>query len=201
MGLSRHLSTHPQCSLDYSKDPSIHGGIMDAPPLHHQQTNASFHAALSSVTGAHANNDHISLLPLHVEDDFVSTSSFADVDENDPLLSIAEDSTTFASNHPNSSVLCLLLRLAMPLLSDTFKDPWSNDHDDGLELSLFSVEEKVQIDLLQTLKRLKAPMIAYDEVMKWAVRSCSEGHIFATCRSLHVRRLWTSCVDVLASIL
>jgi hypothetical protein len=25
MGLSRHLSTHPQCSLDYSKEPSIHG--------------------------------------------------------------------------------------------------------------------------------------------------------------------------------
>ncbi|KAI2491591.1 hypothetical protein MHU86_22963 [Fragilaria crotonensis] len=178
MGLSRHLSTHPQCSLDYSKEPSIHGGIMDA-PLHHQQTNASFHAALSSVTGAHANNDHISLLPLHVEDDFVGTSSFADVDENDPLLSIAEDSTTFASNHPNSSVPMSAAEIGdAPSFSDTFKDPWSNDHDDGLELSLFSVEEKVQIDLLQTLKRLKAPMIAYDEVMKWAVRSCSEGHIF-----------------------
>jgi hypothetical protein len=68
---------------------------------------------------------------LHVEDDFVGTSSFADVDENDPLLSIAEDSTTFASNHPNSSVPMSAAEIGdAPSFSDTFKDPWSNDHDD-----------------------------------------------------------------------
>jgi hypothetical protein len=43
---------------------------------------------------------------------------------------------------------------------------------------LFSVEEKVQIDLLQTLKRLHAPMIAYEEIMRWAVRSSLQGRVF-----------------------
>ena len=40
------------------------------------------------------------------------------------------------------------------------------------------MEEKVQVDLLQTLKRLRAPMIAYDETMKWAARSCLQGYVF-----------------------
>ena len=55
---------------------------------------------------------------------------------------------------------------------------YSESLNDGLSLSLFSVEEKVQVDLLQTLKRLRAPMIAYDEIMKWASRSCLQGHAF-----------------------
>lgn len=54
----------------------------------------------------------------------------------------------------------------------------SESLNDGLSLSLFSVEEKVQVDLLQTLKRLRAPMIAYDEIMKWAARSCLQGYVF-----------------------
>ena len=41
----------------------------------------------------------------------------------------------------------------------------SESINDGLSLSLFSVEEKVQIDLLQTLKRLRAPLIAYEECL------------------------------------
>ena len=36
----------------------------------------------------------------------------------------------------------------------------SESINDGLSLSLFSVEEKVQIDLLQILKRLRAPLIS-----------------------------------------
>jgi hypothetical protein len=64
----------------------------------------------------------------------------------------------------------------------------SESINDGLSLSLFSVEEKVQIDLLQTLKRLWAPMISYDEIMRWASRSCllwftslSMGYISIAC--------------------
>ncbi len=53
----------------------------------------------------------------------------------------------------------------------------------GLNGALFSLEEEVQVDLLRTLQRLKCPMIAYDEVMKWAVRSCSRGHSF---HDLHI---------------
>jgi hypothetical protein len=54
----------------------------------------------------------------------------------------------------------------------------SESLSDGLFLSLFPVEKKVQVDLLQTLKRLRAPMIAYDEIIKWASRSCLQGHAF-----------------------
>ena len=36
----------------------------------------------------------------------------------------------------------------------------------------------MQVDLIRTLQRLKCPMIAYDQVVKWAVRSCSRGHSF-----------------------
>ncbi|KAI2500694.1 hypothetical protein MHU86_13777 [Fragilaria crotonensis] len=51
-------------------------------------------------------------------------------------------------------------------------------NDGGLSLSLFSREEQVQIDLLQTLNRLGAPMKAYEEVMRWATRSVQQGHNF-----------------------
>ena len=60
---------------------------------------------------------------------------------------------------------------------DAFKSHCQS-FDGGLSLSLFSAEEKVQVDLLRTLKRLHAPLIAYDEVMKWALRSCLQGHVF-----------------------
>lgn len=50
--------------------------------------------------------------------------------------------------------------------------------DGNLSLSLYSDEENVQLDLLQTLKRLCAPLIAYNEVMKWVIRSCLQGHNF-----------------------
>ena len=155
---------------------------------------------VTSPATANVNNDCISLQPFHDEEDF-GTSTLTDVEENELLLTICgADSATKASNNPNSSVSPSAAEIGdVPSFSDTFNDPWSKVCDDGLDLSLFFVEEKVQIDLLQTLKRLKAPMIAYDEVMKWAVRSCSKGLFFATCRSLPVRPLWTSCVDVLAS--
>ena len=54
----------------------------------------------------------------------------------------------------------------------------SESINDRLSLSLFSVEEKVQIDLLQTLKRLGVPMISYNEIMRWASRSCLQGYAF-----------------------
>ncbi|KAI2508819.1 hypothetical protein MHU86_5553 [Fragilaria crotonensis] len=56
--------------------------------------------------------------------------------------------------------------------------PLESEVNGGLNGALFSLEEEVQVDLLRTLQRLKCPMIAYDEVMKWAVRSCSRGHTF-----------------------
>ena len=51
----------------------------------------------------------------------------------------------------------------------------------GLSLSLFSVEVKVQIDLLQTLKdcgRQEWYQPPYSEIMRWASRSCLQGYAF-----------------------
>ena len=82
---------------------------------------------------------------------------------------------------------------------NTFDDAWSKrDINDGLNLSTFSLEEEVQLDLLETLKSLRCPMIAYDEVMKRAVRSCSRGHSFrdipiSSCKT--VMGNFRDCVD------
>ncbi len=70
---------------------------------------------------------------------------------------------------------------------------------DGLSISLFSVEEKVQVNLLQAVKRLCAPIIAYIEIMKWAVRILLQGPVFRyvplSSRKTDVEKLKV-CVDL-----
>ena len=51
-------------------------------------------------------------------------------------------------------------------------------NDNGLNLCVFSPEEKVQLDLLQTLGKLGAPMKAYEAVMQWKNRSVRSGYVF-----------------------
>jgi hypothetical protein len=48
----------------------------------------------------------------------------------------------------------------------------------AFDVALFSNEERVLIDLLHTLKKLKTPMKAYGEILKWAVRSAGSGYEF-----------------------
>jgi hypothetical protein len=48
----------------------------------------------------------------------------------------------------------------------------------AFDVSLFSDEERVLIDLLHTLKKLRTPLKAYSEILKWAVRSTSSGYSF-----------------------
>ena len=50
--------------------------------------------------------------------------------------------------------------------------------DNGLNLSLFSCQEKVELDLLQTLSKIGAPMKAYEAIMQWTIRSVRSGHVF-----------------------
>ena len=52
------------------------------------------------------------------------------------------------------------MHLLLTLFLDSFV-AHSKSINDKLSLSLFAVEVKVQIDLLQTLKRLRASMISY----------------------------------------
>jgi hypothetical protein len=67
---------------------------------------------------------------------------------------------------PNSSILV------------AYQEHIDSLDDNGLNLSLFSCEEKVQFDLLQTLSNLCAPMKAYETIMQWTVRSVRSGHVF-----------------------
>jgi hypothetical protein len=50
--------------------------------------------------------------------------------------------------------------------------------DKGLNLSLFSCQEKVELDLLQTLSKIGAPMKAYEAIMQWTIRSVRSGYVF-----------------------
>jgi hypothetical protein len=103
-------------------------------------------------------------------------------DDHQKLLTDALDATfnDKESQPPDCSGMPSSDNSVAPLnFSNAFGSAWSKrDNDDGLNLSMFSLEDEVQVQLLQTLKRLRCPMIAYDEVIKWAVRSCSRGHSF-----------------------
>ena len=187
MGLSRHFSSRPQCSLDYSGDPSLLGGMMmnDAQSGECHPVSTSRCAGGSSYAPPRWNSDAYARLPDDDED--LGTSTFSDLDDDREMTLFTDAVNATLNNkeseHPDSSNAAALSSSdnsdSPPLFPNTFGDAWSKrDDDDGLNLSTFSLEEEVQVDLLQTLKRLRCPMIAYDEVMKWAVRSCSRGHSF-----------------------
>ena len=48
----------------------------------------------------------------------------------------------------------------------------------GLNILLFSVEEQVHLDLLQTLGQLGAPIKSYEAMMQWKNRSIRNGYVF-----------------------
>ena len=51
--------------------------------------------------------------------------------------------------------------------------------DHNLHLNKFSTQEMVQVDLLRTLKRLKAPLKTFKEVLDWADRANVAGYHFS----------------------
>lgn len=186
MGLSRHFSNFPQCSLDFYRDPillsdrvsysSVHGQTMiNAPDGNH------CHSASMSL----ADGNQYNYSPPDIDNSFRKSSDFFVADgfdeTNDNAAgkhSVPEDD--FAGSSETN----------VDISSEDSDEPATNvpifhgasrlesKVNGGLNGALFSLEEEVQVDLLRTLQRLKCPMIAYDEVMKWAVRSCSRGHTF-----------------------
>ncbi|KAI2492029.1 hypothetical protein MHU86_22525 [Fragilaria crotonensis] len=172
MGLSRHLARNPDCQLEYS-----------------MEHNAS--RCQQSPTGLLHDTEDFSINEP-VDDDFAISHDYS-YDEH-IIIPHAECVVPESFNLPTVECppivpalpACQLTQPATNLGADGCADTSildayvarSESLNDGLSLSLFSVEEKVQVDLLQTLKRLRAPMIAYDEIMRWAVRSSLQGHIF-----------------------
>jgi hypothetical protein len=109
-----------------------------------------------------------------MDDDIGSPSAGEDEDhpENVPDSSIGVDGSLEAEeveeaeDGPNSSMLA------------AYQEHIHSLDDNGLNLSLFSCEEKVQIDLLQTLSKIGAPMKAYEAIMQWTNRSVRSGYVF-----------------------
>ena len=195
MGLSRHLATSHTCSKYYEAQfnprrqqvlfPSMQtcstavGEVDDgrqlAADFMHRISGSSTVNDLLALPSEYAcedipNNDHAEEddFPISHDDAYDERVSLetlcALADEESPSSLPADDSAT-KNDVADGSIL------------DAFV-AHSESINDGLSLSLFSVEEKVQIDLLQTLKRLRAPLIAYEEILKWASRSCSQGYSF-----------------------
>ena len=77
-------------------------------------------------------------------------------------LSVQSDDESPATQPPVNTVADVAVDTSILDSSVAHSESLSN----GLSLSLFLVKEKVQVDLLQTLKRLCAQMIAHDEIMK-----------------------------------
>ena len=201
MGLSRHLARNPDCQLEYSMEhnalcqQSFTGFAHD--DCNRQSDDVFIHTINASSSGV----DQVARCPL--KEDF---SNSEPVDDNFPIFHDNSDDEHVISPRaecivgkslvllPNAKcppalphvVACPPTQPATDSATDADVDTSildayiarSESLNDGLSLSLFSVEEKVQVDLLQTLKRLRAPMIAYDEIMKWAVRSSLQGHVF-----------------------
>ena len=73
-----------------------------------------------------------------------------------------------------------VLEVPVPEVLDTvIMVQTADDLHDRIDLSLFSSAESVQLDLLlTTLHGIRAPNVAFGEVMKWAIRSQAGGHYF-----------------------
>ena len=195
MGLVRHLARHPDCQLEYSME---HNSSF-------QVSSQSF-AHDTVIVGeaddirTHCTNGPSSLVNPSVSSvsyDSVRRLSYDVIAGNEPVdddFPVAHDESydeevILEGSEGVGGQSCLSPNAEstpMVLLDDACVDTSildtyvarSESLNDGLSLSLFSIEEKVQVDLLQTLKKLRAPMVAYDEIMRWAIRSSLQGHVF-----------------------
>ena len=193
--MSRHLSHYPQCA---ARRPSRRllsrrGKKSYQIPVPVDQVKDSNYSVASKVAENHSNQMHHPLLSrrsifastadghppsiseINVGSTDVPTSEkdddfpIADDDvqcEEQSLASGSADAADEDNNLPDSSMLA------------EHEEHLKSLDDNGLNLSLFSCQEKVELDLLQTLSNIGAPMRAYEAVMQWTIRSVRSGHVF-----------------------
>jgi hypothetical protein len=178
--MSRHFSHFPQCI------PVSQNGSPSAPQQCHQNSNSvAAHPTRRSSsrlsTGNQVGLDSNQPLP-HNQDD-----NHFDIDNsnnNSPFVSevtnghtsietvgdCGDNTEDFQEDHAED---------AGPLSSmlNSHQDYVDSMHD-RLNLSLFSIQEKAHLDLLQTLGQLGAPMKSFDAIMQWKNRSIRNGYIF-----------------------
>ena len=76
----------------------------------------------------------------------------------------------------------LLIRTPNESLLEMYKNDLIDNPNNGIDasgLETLSLQEKLQVDLLRTLMRLKVPIKTYKEVLDWAQRANDAGFHFS----------------------
>ena len=177
MGLSRHLARNPDCQLEYSMEHNASCQQSFTGFAHDDCNRQSDDVFIHTINASSSGVDQVARCPL--EEDF---SNSEPVDDNFPIFHDNSDDEHVISPRaecivgkslvllPNAKcppalphvVACPPTQPATDSATDADVDTSildayiarSESLNDGLSLSLFSIEEKVQVDLLQTLKRL-----------------------------------------------
>ena len=173
--MSRHFAHYPQCV------PISQSGQSSASNRIRRSSRLLFNTSATATTTANHpfESNHVS----HNKDDNSYPTICADADSNDnndisPFISEANEGCTNiltaidCADNDNGEEEGPITSMLI-----SHKDH-VDSMDDGLNLSLFSVEEQVHLDLLQTLGQLGAPMKAYEAVMQWKNRSIKKGYTF-----------------------
>ena len=155
--------------------------------MHQQRNNSSnFHneeRARGSITAAHGLTQRSSSIPTRGRGTVAEGNKAVDnalpvgelADDNDDFLLFdgsfpcMEAADSNHSNHPEGVPNRHLLDLYQEI-QELQPNP--------LCLDRFSVEEKVHIELLNLLKELRAPMMAFSHILNRAAKGNDKGHLF-----------------------
>lgn len=188
--MSRHLAHFPQCSAVVESLTNPPNKVLRAEHGSWNVRRSSRVAISTSVSAPHSskngaapeasNKSPIVMadttsdnddFPMNDEDNRCvlldeEVASGRDVSDFSIGVEVDDDEEKESDDTPESSMLA------------AYEHHLNSLDDNGLNLSLFSCREKVELDLLQTLSKIGAPMKAYDTVMQWTVRSVRSGHVF-----------------------
>ena len=192
LGLSSHLSQSTRCRQDYlsndnvdfwdqpriadtdvtadhqSMSPPASPLFHSTPPVRERPPTINEHSPCLSPWN-NATGDDESVLDLsfaHYSPHH--SSSLTDTPEDDNLM-LSDGDADDTSEPSNTNVGTNLLSVY---------DEVHSHRNNPMGLSLFSIEEKVQVELLSLLKKMRAPLSAFSDILKWAANSNESGHIF-----------------------
>jgi hypothetical protein len=201
--LSTHLAQNAGCAAHYycGHTSTAHNESATTPII---PNNSNFlrEATSSTCLNLRSSSSHCGLLPVRkcviVGDNKLRVRNVNEV--NDDFVVDGDDNfVAFEDNHPDVPVDHDVL--------ENEEDKCQADHSvfdsyekllklrsNPLGLERFSREERVQIELLQLLRDLKAPLKAFSVVLNWAAKSNASGHVFKEgyqpCREKVMRNLF-----------
>ena len=178
--LQSHLSQNLSCQSYYlsrvnaaAAAPSVASNADDVnttnvlhPGVNHRTTSPNLRSSSSQSCSVRKSRSAIE----REVDDSLRDDHLNEVDEDEDFGMLFDDDKdvpeeTDEGEGPDVSVLDLCLKL--------FKM-----RANPLGLARFSLEEQVQIELLDLLRKLNCPLKAFTLILKWAAKSNGSGHIF-----------------------